>query len=159
MCLMRGSCLGPNRRDCVICCSRFGSWWLSLNRHNLDQPKYTKPPRDSSSEIKQRETLYADFISACCKLAIDSYQHSLESMETILPAFELLNRIRLFSSDEVLAAAEQTLQKVFDQYSSRNITPEQLYELGRSGKGDIVRSFSEACRQELKVLRSRGRRS
>lgn len=111
------------------------------------------------AEIKQREILYADFISACCKLAIDSYQHSLESMETILPAFELLNRIRLFSSDEVLAAAEQTLQKVFDQYYSRNITPEQLYELGRSGKGDIVRSFSEACRQELKVLRSRGRRS
>ena len=107
------------------------------------------------AEIQQREKLYSDFINTCCKLAVDSYQRSLESAETILPAYALLNQIRLFSSHEVLAAAEQTIQKVFDQYFSGNITPDQLYELGRSGKGDIVRSVSEACRQELNTLRVR----
>ena len=107
------------------------------------------------ADIKQREILYANFISACSKLVIDSSQSQLEDLETILPAYELLNQIRLFSSDAVLTAAEQTIQNIFDQYFSANLTPEQLHELARTGKGDIVRTFSEACRQELKTLRIR----
>ena len=72
----------------------------------------------------------------------------------IVPAYELLSQVRLFSSDAVLAAAEHAIQDIFDQYFSANLTPEQLHELARTGKGDIMRSFSEACRQELKVSRS-----
>lgn len=107
------------------------------------------------ADIKQRQILYANYISTCCKLVIDSSQRHLEDPETIVPAYELLSQIRLFSSDAVLAAAEKTIQNIVDQYFSANMTSEQLYELARTGKGDIVRSFSEACRQELKILRLR----
>jgi hypothetical protein len=86
------------------------------------------------ADIKQREILYAKFINACCELVIDSSQRQLEDPETILPAYELLNQIRLFSSDAVLAAAEQTIQNIFDQYFSANLTPEQLHEIARTGK-------------------------
>ena len=76
------------------------------------------------ADIKQREILYANFISTCCKLVIDSSQRHLENFETIVPAYELLSQIRLFSSDVVLTAAEQTIQNIFDQYFSANMTPE-----------------------------------
>jgi hypothetical protein len=93
------------------------------------------------ADIKQREIFYANFVSTCCKLVIDSSQHHVENPETMPPAYELLNQIRLFSSDAVLTAAEQTIQNIFDQYFSANLTPEQLHELARTGKGDIVRSL------------------
>lgn len=63
--------------------------------------------------------------------------------------------MRLFSSDEVSAAAEKTVQNILDQYFMGNLTPEQLYKLAKSGQADLVRSFSEACREELKALRIR----
>jgi hypothetical protein len=87
--------------------------------------------------------------------AIGSYRQSLESIETVMSAYALLNRIRLFSSDAVLAAAEQTLQDISDKYFSGSLIPGQLYELASLGKADLVRSFSEACWQELKTLRIR----
>ena len=100
------------------------------------------------ADIEQREKLYSDFINTCCKLAVDSYQRSLESAEIILPAYALLNRIRLFSSDAVLAAAEQTVQSILDRYFSKNMATEQLYNLAISDKVDfdLVRGFAEACR-------------
>lgn len=109
------------------------------------------------ADIEQREKLYSDFINTCCKLAVDSYQRSLDSAETILPAYALLNQVRLFSSDAVLAAAEQTIQSILDRYFSKNMPTEQLYNLASSGKADfdLVRGFAEACRQELKTLRIR----
>ncbi|HYN39312.1 MAG TPA: hypothetical protein VES39_08670 [Rhodospirillales bacterium] len=63
--------------------------------------------------------------------------------------------MRLFSSDAVLAAAEKTIQDILDQYFTGNLTPEQLYKLAKSGQADLVRSFSEACREELNDLRVR----
>jgi hypothetical protein len=42
-----------------------------------------------------RETLYGEFITACSKLVIDSFERTLDKPETLLPAYELLNRIRL----------------------------------------------------------------
>jgi hypothetical protein len=55
------------------------------------------------AEIHARETLYGEFIRACSKLVIDSFERTLDKPETLLPAYELLNRIRLCASDAVLA--------------------------------------------------------
>jgi hypothetical protein len=63
------------------------------------------------AEIRKRELLYTEFIAECSRLAIDAFGHALEHPETVLPAYALLNRIRLTSSDAVLAAAEQTTKK------------------------------------------------
>jgi hypothetical protein len=48
---------------------------------------------------------------------IDSFERALDTPETLLPAYELLNRIRLCASDAVLAEAEQVLQRITEQYS------------------------------------------
>jgi hypothetical protein len=107
------------------------------------------------AEIRTRQTLYGEFIRACSKLVIDSFGRTLDKPETLLPAYELLNRIRLCASDAVLAEAEQVLQRITEQYFSPNLSVEELRALVRSGSADSdpLKSFGEACRVELKSMR------
>ena len=48
-----------------------------------------------SAEIRKREMLYGEFISECSKLVIDSLYAYIGQAGELLPAYELLNRIRL----------------------------------------------------------------
>lgn len=109
-----------------------------------------------AAEIRTRETLYGEFISACSKLVVDSFERTLDNPETLLPAYELLNRIRLCASDAVLIQAEQVLQRITEQYFSPNLSVDEIRALVRSGKADAdpLRSFGEACRLEIKSLRA-----
>lgn len=107
----------------------------------------------ASSEIRKREVLYGEFVSECTRLAIDACIHGLERPETMFPAFALLNRIRLTSSPEVLAAADRTLRFIGDQYFEPNMTIEEMRELARSTvKKGPLEEFSEVCRAELAAL-------
>jgi hypothetical protein len=71
------------------------------------------------AEIRKREMLYGKFIHECSKLITDSLTHTLDKPETLLsslcPAWELINRIRLSSSDAVLAEAENTIKRITDK--------------------------------------------
>jgi hypothetical protein len=63
------------------------------------------------AEIRKRERLYAEFIHECSKLITDSFTHTLDKSATLLsslcPAYELIGRIRLSSSDAVLAGRKK----------------------------------------------------
>ena len=104
------------------------------------------------AEIRKRELLYTEFIAECSRLAIDAFGHTLERPETVLPAYALLNRIRLTSSGAVLAAAEQTIKNIAEQYFAPNMSVEDMRELALSNREDPLRVFSETCREELKAL-------
>ena len=110
-----------------------------------------------AAKIRTRETLYGEFIRACSKLVVDSFERALDKPETLLPAYELLNRIRLCASDAVLAQAEQVLQRITEQYFSPNLSVEEVRTLVKSGSADAdpLKSFGEACRVELKSIRAR----
>ena len=105
-------------------------------------------------EIRKRETLYGEFISECARLLVDAFQHTLERPETLLPAYGLLNRIRMCASHEVLATAEHLLGRITDQYVSSNLSAQELFQLARSAKTDPLKEFGEACRAELKGIRA-----
>jgi hypothetical protein len=104
-------------------------------------------------EIRQRETLYSEFIREGSKLVVDSFAHTLERAETLLAAYELINRIRLSASDAVLKEAESVLRRVTEEYFSPNLSVEDIHELVRSGAADPVKQFAEACRAELKSMK------
>ena len=107
------------------------------------------------AEIRQRQALYGEFIRECSKLVMDSFERTLDKPETLLSAYELVNRIRLSASDAVLAAAEHVLLQITEQYFSPNLSVEELRTLVRSGGGaDPLKSFGEACRVELKSMRA-----
>jgi hypothetical protein len=108
------------------------------------------------AEIRTRQTLYGEFIRECSKLVVDSFTHTLDKPEKLLPVYEVLNRIRLCASDAVLAEAERILATITEQYFSPNLSVDEIRALVRSGKADADprRSFGEACRVELKSMRA-----
>jgi len=120
--------------------------WMS--QRALNRSKQIK------DEARRRESLYGEFISECAKLAVDALAHSLEKPETLLPAYALLNRIRLCASPAVLAEAERVLRRVTEQYFAKNLPVEQIRHLALSEDGDPLEAFGQACRAELKAMRA-----
>jgi hypothetical protein len=106
------------------------------------------------AEMDKHEMIYGEFIGECSKLIIDAYGHTLEGPETLLPAYALLNRIRLSASDAVLTEAQHILKWIAEQYFSPNLSPEQMHALVRSTGNDPLKPFGEACRAELKSTRA-----
>jgi hypothetical protein len=118
--------------------------WVSqrtLNRRELF--------RDS---IRKREALYDEFIGECARLAVDALSHSLEKPEVLLPAYALLNRIRLCASPAVLAEAENVLRRITEQYFAGNLQVDQIRQIALSREGDPLEDFGRACRAELKSM-------
>ncbi len=106
-------------------------------------------------EIRMRQELYGEFLAECAKLLLDALQHSLEKPETFVPVYGLINRIRLCATQPVLRQAEQLVLRITDQYFSSNLSVQELRELTRSGEGDALKPFGDACRAELKSIRAR----
>jgi hypothetical protein len=105
-------------------------------------------------EMRKREALYGEFIGECARLLVDAFIHTLDQPDRLLPIYALLNRIRLCGSPAVLAEAEHLLRRITDQYFAANLTVADLRELAGSGEADPLRAFGEACRAELKSMRS-----
>jgi len=110
------------------------------------------------AEIKKREALYAEFITECSKLAIDALDHTLERPEKLMKVYALENRIRLVASAEVVAASEQSIRWISQQYMKDNLAPGELRQLVLAAfrdtekRSDPLRPFSDACRRELALL-------
>ena len=105
-------------------------------------------------EIRKHEALYGEFIAECGKLLVDALTHTLEQPEMLLPAYALLNRIRLIATAEVLAEAERLLRRIADQYFASNLTAEDVSRIAHSEDADPLKVFGEACRRELKAIRA-----
>jgi hypothetical protein len=93
--------------------------------------------------------LYAEFITEVSRVAVDAVAHSLESLEKLVKLYGLLGRIRLISSDEVLAEAEQCCRRIIDLYARPNITVDEIDDSFDPDKIDPLKLFSSACRAEL----------
>jgi hypothetical protein len=85
---------------------------------------------------------------------MDSFVHTLDKPETVLPVYELINRIRLSASEAVLAQAEDVMRRITEQYFSTNLSVEDMGALVRAGSADPLKSFGEACRVELQSMRA-----
>lgn len=105
-------------------------------------------------DMRNRELLYGEFISECARHLMYAATHTLDNPETVLPIYAMMNRIRLCASEGVLSEAEHLLQRITDQYFSRNLTVEEMRQLARPD-GDPLKSFGEACRSELQSMRRR----
>lgn len=106
-------------------------------------------------ELKMRQALYGDFIVECARLLMDSLTHTLDKPETLLPAYALINRIRLCASRPVLAEAENLARRITHQYFLSNVTIDDVRRVAESEEADALRPFGEACRAELQSLQAR----
>src|SRR5215475_1650238 len=87
-------------------------------------------------QIARREALYSDFIGESARLMVDAKQHSASDLQTLLPIYALLSRIRLSSSKPVLEKAEQVLRIILSTYQQPNITAEEIESQAVNGEDD-----------------------
>jgi hypothetical protein len=102
--------------------------------------------------IFYRVQLYSEFINESARVLVDALENDFKDPNKLIPAYALLSRIRLTSSKEVLASAEELVRDIVKDYSEPNLTPEQIRSRALKGN-DPLKRFSETCRAELDSMR------
>ncbi len=105
-------------------------------------------------KLRQRETLYKEFIAQASRLAVEAAANSLERPEQLTALYGLLSQIRLISGEEVLSEAEKCCRQIVDLYRQPNLTPEQIRDAFEANRLDPLKDFSACCRKELLAMSS-----
>jgi hypothetical protein len=98
--------------------------------------------------IFYRVQLYSEFITESARVLVDALENNFKDPNKLIPAYALLNRIRLTASKEVFASAEGLVREIVKNYSEPNLSPEEIRSRALNGN-DPLRKFSETCRAEL----------
>ena len=104
---------------------------------------------EREARLRERQTLYSEFITEASRLAIEALSHSLEKPDTFVTLYGILSRIRLVSADPILDAAEACCRQLVGLYAKPNMTVEQIRLAFERDRLDPIRDFSVACRKEL----------
>ena len=122
--------------------SSFSTTWLVQTSQLRSQHRGT--------ERSKRERLYADFIAEAAKRMTDALSHQAETPEGLVLLVASIGQMRLFSSTEVIAAAEQVARLIVDSYVAPNRSLKELRDAVIDGaKLDLLAQFADACRKEL----------
>jgi hypothetical protein len=125
--------------------SSFATTWLVQTSQIRSQHRGT--------EHTKRETLYADFIAEAAKRMTDAMSHQAETPDVLILMAATIGQMRLFSSTEVVAAAEKVARVVVDTYIAPNRSLKELHDAVMDGeKLDAIAQFADACRKELSNL-------
>ncbi len=103
----------------------------------------------TQARLREREKLYGEFITEASRRVVDAMTHSLETPDKLVILYGVLGRIRLVSSEAVLAEAERCVRRIVDLYAMPNMTIEQIHSSLSAEDLDPLQAFSAACREEL----------
>ncbi len=121
--------------------STFAASWLNTRRQHQTQ-RYVQ-------QAARREQLYAEFINQASQHLVHAWGHEMHSPESLAEIYSVLERIRLLSSDKLIAAAEQVMQQIVAAYNAPNKDYGELQRLVmRGGIGSPLAEFSAECRKE-----------
>jgi hypothetical protein len=103
----------------------------------------------TNREIAQREELYSEFIRQGTSCYAKALSQSLQGIDEIVSMYALVNRIRLFASEDVLKAAEAFVKKLVETYGENNMSIEQIKTAALEQHVDPLNEFALKCRAEL----------
>jgi hypothetical protein len=128
--------------------STFAASWLSTRNQYRAQTLVQQAVR--------REALYAEFIAEAAGRLAEAWTHEAAGPEVIAHLWGAVSRMRLTSSEAVVAAAEEIIRQVIEAYAAPNQTFNDLRQRTQihAFRDDPLRNFSEACRAELLATRS-----
>lgn len=102
----------------------------------------------------RRQEVYNDFIEEASKCYADALQHDEADVPELVNLFATISRMRVLSSPKVVEIAEGIGRKILDNYRQPNRTLSELLDLANNKSFDLLRDFSEACREEFETLRA-----
>lgn len=107
-----------------------------------------KSQRSASSKSK-RQKLYKAFIDDAARIYGDALIHDKLETTGLIDLHTLVSRMRIVSSGPVIETAVKVVKLITETYSQPNKSPEEIEAMISNGSVDILRSFSEACRDEF----------
>jgi hypothetical protein len=102
----------------------------------------------------RRQEVCKDFIEEASKCYADALQHDEADLPALVSLFAAISRMRVLSSPKVVAIAEEIGRKILDSYRQPNKSFPELLEMASDKSFDVLRDFSEACREEFELLRA-----
>jgi hypothetical protein len=123
-----------------------GTTWISQRRQSIRATAEWK--------LRERESLYKEFIMEASRLFGDAMVKSLERPDQLVGLYGILSRIRLISGDEVLSKAVGCCHRIVELYRRPNMTAEQIRAAFEANEFDPLKEFSAACRAELLAMSS-----
>jgi hypothetical protein len=119
----------------------FATSWTTLRTQ-------MKAQRSASSKSK-RQKLYNAFIDDAAKIYGDALIHDKLELTGLINLHALVSRMHIVSSRPVIETAVNVMKAITETYSQPNKSSEEIEAMISNGNVDILRSFSEACRNEF----------
>jgi hypothetical protein len=116
----------------------------------LGQQRQTKEQRREHQK-DELQGLYKQFILDASKLYIDALEHNTTELPKLVDIYATINRMRVLSPPKVVAEADKALRMIIDTYAQENRTFSGIRQSISQGFPDPLRTFSQACHDELKM--------
>ena len=108
--------------------------------------------QQSAHNLTRREELYKDFVEEASKLYADSLIHETSDVSQLVRLYAMISRMRVLSSTTTIESADKVARMIVNTYLAPNKTFPELRDMVNSGAIDLLRDFSEACREEFQKL-------
>ncbi len=108
--------------------------------------------QQSAHKLTRREELYKDFVQEASKLYADSLIHETSDVSQLVRLYAMISRMRVLSSTTTIESADKVARMIVNTYLAPNKTFPELRDMVNSGAIDLLRDFSEACREEFQKL-------
>ena len=106
-------------------------------------------------EKSRRQILYRDFIEEASKCYIDALQHDKADIPGLIGVYAKLSAMRALSSKTVVQRAEDVARKILDTYLEPDKSFVELRQMVIDGTIDLLRGFSDACRDEFAEMQAK----
>jgi hypothetical protein len=106
--------------------------------------------RNATSKSR-RQKLYNGFIDGAAKMYGDALIHDKLELSGLIELHTIVSRMRVFSSAAVIENAISVVRVITETYSQPNKSPLEIEEMIENGTIDLLKGFSEACRQEFET--------
>ena len=103
----------------------------------------------TASSKTRRQKLYKSFIDNASKIYGDALIHDNLNLSGLIDLYAILSSMRVISSVPVVESADRAARVITETYSQPNKSAIQIEEMIRDGSVDLLKDFSEACRQEF----------
>ncbi len=120
----------------------FATTWLTQHAQDRTQR--------FAQAMALRQRLYGEFIEEASRLFTDALTHQLDDPSTFVRLYALVGKLRLLATANVISRAEEVMRLIVETYKLPNRdfrNPEERQE----PDVDVLRAFSEGCREELHV--------